>query len=123
MQPGATQRPSPPRNPAPQPKPGRGCRADPEGIVAGHHDPIERGTEMKSIRLKQLGQGMTEYIIIVALIAIAAIAIYGLFGETIREQMGIMTEELAGQDASLTRDANTNASGEADNKGLDTFDD
>ena len=27
-------------------------------------------------KLKQLGQGMTEYIIIVALIAIAAIAIY-----------------------------------------------
>ena len=44
-------------------------------------------------RIKQLGQGMTEYIIIVALIAIAAIAIYGLFGETVREQMGIMTEE------------------------------
>lgn len=51
-------------------------------------------------RIKQLGQGMTEYIIIVALIAIAAIAIYGLFGDTIRGQMGIMTEELAGQTAS-----------------------
>lgn len=48
-------------------------------------------------KMKQLGQGMTEYIIIVALIAIAAIAIYGLFGDTLREQMGIMTEELAGQ--------------------------
>ncbi len=47
-------------------------------------------------KMKQLGQGMTEYIIIVALIAIAAIAIYGLFGDTIRGQMGIMTEELAG---------------------------
>jgi len=51
-------------------------------------------------RLQQLGQGMTEYIIIVALIAIAAIAIYGLFGDTIRGQMGVMTEELAGQTAS-----------------------
>ena len=48
-------------------------------------------------KLKQLGQGMTEYIIIVALIAIAAIAIYGLFGDTIRGQMGAMTEELAGE--------------------------
>ncbi len=47
-------------------------------------------------KLKQLGQGMTEYIIIVALIAIAAIAIYGFFGDTIRGQMGIMTAELAG---------------------------
>ena len=42
-------------------------------------------------KLKQLGQGMTEYIIIVALIAIAAIAIYGLFGDTIRGQMGAIT--------------------------------
>ena len=50
-------------------------------------------------KLKQLGQGMTEYIIIVALIAIAAIAIYGLFGDTIRGQMGVMTEELAGSTA------------------------
>ena len=48
-------------------------------------------------KLKQLGQGMTEYIIIVALIAVAAIAIYGLFGDTIRGQMGVMTEELAGK--------------------------
>ena len=46
--------------------------------------------------LKQIGQGMTEYIIIVALIAIAAIGIYTLFGDTIRDQMGAMTDELAG---------------------------
>ncbi len=46
---------------------------------------------------RQLGQGMTEYIIIVALIAIAAIAVYGFFGDTIRGQMGAMTQELAGQ--------------------------
>ena len=47
-------------------------------------------------KMKQLGQCMTEYIIIVALIAIAAIAIYGIFGDTIKGQMGVMTEELAG---------------------------
>ena len=49
---------------------------------------------------KQLGQGMTEYIIIVALIAIAAIGVYSFFGDTLRGQMGAMTEELAGKDAS-----------------------
>tara|TARA_Y100001935_G_scaffold255643_1_gene270419 strand:- start:23462 stop:23704 length:243 start_codon:yes stop_codon:yes gene_type:complete len=48
---------------------------------------------------KQAGQGMTEYIIIVALIAVAAIGIYGFFGDTIRGQMGVMTEELAGKEA------------------------
>ncbi len=47
-------------------------------------------------QLKQLGQGMTEYIIIVALIAISAIGIYSIFGDTITDQMGTMTEELAG---------------------------
>lgn len=35
-------------------------------------------------KLRQLGQSMTEYIIIVALIAIAAIAVYGFFGDAIR---------------------------------------
>jgi len=47
-------------------------------------------------KLKQLGQGMTEYIIIVALIAISAIGIYSIFGDTITDQMGTMTQELAG---------------------------
>jgi type IV pilus assembly protein PilA len=49
---------------------------------------------------KQLGQGMTEYIIIVALIAIAAIAVYNLFGDTVRGQVGDMAAELGGGEAS-----------------------
>lgn len=48
----------------------------------------------------QQGQGMTEYIIIVALIAIAAIAVFTFFGGTAREQVGGMAKELAGQSAS-----------------------
>ena len=35
------------------------------------------------------GQGMTEYIIIVALIAIAAIGVYTAFGKTLRGQQEI----------------------------------
>ena len=46
--------------------------------------------------LKQIGQGMTEYIIIVALIAIAAIAAYSFFGDTVRQQVGNMAAELGG---------------------------
>ena len=46
---------------------------------------------------RQLGQGMTEYIIIVALIAVAAIGVYSFFGQTIRAQMAGMTNELSGQ--------------------------
>ena len=64
--------------------------------------------------MKQLGQGMTEYIIIVALIAIAAIAVYGFFGDAIRAQMGAMTQELAGQDADTAAAGKAGDSGKAE---------
>lgn len=51
------------------------------------------------LRARQLGQGMTEYIIIVALIAISAIVVYNLFGSTVREQVGDMAAELGGGEA------------------------
>lgn len=46
---------------------------------------------------RQRGQGMTEYIIIVALIAIAAIGAFTFFGSTARSQVAAMSQELAGQ--------------------------
>lgn len=48
---------------------------------------------------RQLGQGMTEYIIIVALIGVAAIGVYALFGQTIRNQTAGLASEMAGNDA------------------------
>lgn len=42
---------------------------------------------------------MTEYIIIVALIAVAAIAVYQFFGQTIRSQTAGIAKEVAGQSA------------------------
>jgi len=59
---------------------------------------------MKSInsvvsKRKIRGQGMTEYIIIVALIAIAAIGVFTAFGGTIRNQVAGMAAELSGTDA------------------------
>lgn len=54
---------------------------------------------VKSISKKKIrGQGMTEYIIIVALIAIAAIGVYTAFGNVIKGQTGAMAAELAGTD-------------------------
>lgn len=58
------------------------------------------GTPHFSKKRRQLGQGMTEYIIIVALVAIAAIAVYQLFGQVIRSQTAAMAKELAGEDGS-----------------------
>lgn len=54
-----------------------------------------RKTALRS-RLRQLGQGMTEYIIIVALIAVAAIGAFSYFGDTARNQVAAMASELGG---------------------------
>lgn len=74
-------------------------------------------------KMKQLGQGMTEYIIIVALIAIAAITVYNLFGDTVRGQVGNMAQELGGSDSTndtVTRGNDAAAQQDAD-YGLDDF--
>lgn len=51
---------------------------------------------MENFRKKESGQGMTEYVIIVALIAVAAIAVVGFFGDVVRNQFYNMTAALAG---------------------------
>ncbi len=71
---------------------------------------------MKKGRLKQLGQGMTEYIIIVALIAIAAIAVYSLFGKTVKNQVSGMAQELSGGDGSSAQGAAKSAADAAASK-------
>ena len=72
------------------------------------------------IRSRQRGQGMTEYIIITALIAIAAIAAVTYFGSTARAQIGGMSDELAGKSASqdITRAQST--AGKAHQEGQNT---
>jgi type IV pilus assembly protein PilA len=52
---------------------------------------------MRAGRNLQRGQGMTEYIIVVALVAVAAIAVYQLFGQVIRSQTAAMAREIAGE--------------------------
>ena len=54
---------------------------------------------------KQRGQGMTEYIIIVALIAVAAIGVYQLFGNTVRNQTAALAKELSGTDGTAAKTA------------------
>jgi type IV pilus assembly protein PilA len=49
-----------------------------------------------SSKKRMLGQGMTEYIIIVALIAIAAIGVFAAFGDVVKNQVGAMAQELSG---------------------------
>jgi type IV pilus assembly protein PilA len=54
---------------------------------------------MKNVfmRFRQSGQGMTEYIVIVALVAVGSIGVYQLFGSTVRSQTAAISQEVAGK--------------------------
>jgi Flp pilus assembly pilin Flp len=73
----------------------------------------------------QRGQGMVEYLIIVALIAVAAIAVFQFFGQTVRSQASGIANEIAGVSAkeaigeAKTSAGKTNA--ERAKKGLDSY--
>lgn len=73
----------------------------------------------RSIKKKTRGQGMTEYIIIVALIAIAAIGVITLFGDNIRRLFGASADALTGN--SSVTNSNVSSSTTIENKGLKTF--
>lgn len=61
---------------------------------------------------RQSGQGMTEYIIIVALVAVAAIGVYQYFGQVMRSQTAAVAKELAGEDGTAqTKAAKSAAQG------------
>lgn len=67
------------------------------------------------IRLSRFrGQGMTEYIVVVALVAIAAIGVYTAFGKTLRGQMAATAQSLAGKSASGARSEANDASDAAE---------
>lgn len=75
-----------------------------------------------SLQRKQRGQGMVEYIIIVALIAIGSIAVFRIFGDTARQQVAEMALELGGGDGESEKvaDMAEEAQGETQ-KGLNDF--
>lgn len=63
--------------------------------------------------LAQRGQGMMEYIIIVAMIAVAAIGVYSMFGKTIRNQTAGMANEVAGKKSDSQISAAGTAAGDS----------
>ena len=65
-------------------------------------------------KFKQIGQGMTEYIIIVALIAIAGIAAWSFFGQTMQGSVANLSEELSGTDATQAQTQAAAAAGLAE---------
>lgn len=60
-------------------------------------------------RSQPRGQGMTEYIVVVAVVAVAAIGVYSMLGQTIRNQTAGIAQEISGNDAG----AAINAAGSA----------
>jgi hypothetical protein len=77
---------------------------------------------------RQFGQGMTEYLVVVALVAVAAIGVYTLLGQTLRSQTAGLALEVAGQDAGAAiGEARTSASSAQTTantrKGLQNFND
>lgn len=90
------------------------------GCMASRHTTSRR---MSSRRMA--GQGMTEYIIIVALIAVAAIGVYTAFGDIVRGQTSLAAAALSGDDGGngrgLVGNAQGRASGEARQKTLENF--
>jgi len=81
---------------------------------------------LKKSALRQRGQGMTEYIIIVALIAVAAIGVYSMFGQTIRGQVAGLAGEVSGKANTGKTEAQSasDAAGTkaAANKGMGSYD-
>ncbi len=75
--------------------------------------------------IRQRGQGMTEYIIIVALVAVAAIAVYQYLGQVLRSQTAAVARELAGEDGTqqtrTAKSASQGAKDQAKAKSLKSF--
>jgi Flp pilus assembly pilin Flp len=74
----------------------------------------------KAMLKKARGQGMTEYIIIVALIAIAAIGVITLFGDNIKALFGMSADALAG-DTAVAKRTTKSKQGGLEKKTLQNF--
>lgn len=78
-----------------------------------------------AIHPKVMGQGMTEYIIVVALIAVAAIGVYSAFGDVLRGQTSVAAVALSGESNAsgrqLVTGGRTKANEQATAKSLKDF--
>lgn len=56
--------------------------------------------KQQSMKRKQ-GQAMVEYIIIVVVVAIAALLIFGVFSDTLKQKLGGAVEQLGGDSSAV----------------------
>ncbi len=84
---------------------------------------------MKLSNIKKIrGQGMSEYLIIVALLAVAGITTFGFLSGAARNQVASVAQEISGETGVAERDAAQADAGEAatdaaDNRGMGEFQD
>ena len=71
----------------------------------------------KQLKKRQAGQGMVEYIIIVAVVALGSIAVYTAFGDVLRGQVAEAASTLTGESNGKGRESAEDAADRATNSG------
>ena len=69
----------------------------------------------------RMGQGLTEYIIVVALVAVAGIGIVNIFGNQLRNQFHTIVKAMAGSTTGTVQSLADKAGAEANQKNLSTY--
>jgi Flp pilus assembly pilin Flp len=83
---------------------------------------IAGGGEMrKRLGKNRKGQGLTEYIIIVALVAVAGIGIVNIFGNQLRNQFHTIVKAMSGSETGTVKSLASEAGKEANQKNLSTY--
>ena len=67
------------------------------------------------------GQGLTEYIIVVALVAIAAIGVVNIFGNQLRNQFATIVTAMSGSSQAKVESLSSEAQKEANKKSLSDY--
>ncbi|RTE87409.1 MULTISPECIES: Flp family type IVb pilin [Gammaproteobacteria] len=71
--------------------------------------------------IKSSGQGMTEYIVILALVVVSAIGVYSLFGKTLRNQIAGVAQEISGQSANDSLSEAQDAADDAEDSAAEDY--
>ncbi len=71
--------------------------------------------------LDRKGQGLTEYIIVVALVAIAAIGVVNIFGNQLRNQFATIITAMSGSSQAKVESLASDAKKEANKKSLSDY--
>ena len=75
----------------------------------------------KGLGKNRKGQGLTEYIIIVALVAVAGIGIVNIFGNQLRNQFHTIVKAMSGSETGTVKSLAGKAATEANQKNLSTY--